>query len=144
MADQTPINSTNSSSQVPQNNKIHPVKRFFRKVLLYIFVLFIVIGTAFYMYVNHAIKDDASVEGTLMQFTVGDGFIFKTNEGLINKGNALAVNNWSFSVRNDSLAQVIKGLVGKKVNLHYKENVSNFFWQGKTNRFVFEVEELNN
>lgn len=139
MAEQNPTNTINT---IDAKKGTHPVIKFFRKVL-YLFVFLIILGgIGSYLYVTHTVKDDASIEGTLLQFTVGDGFLFKTNEGTINKGTSLSISNWSFSVQDDSLAFVLKELVGKKVNLHYKENVSNFFWQGKTNRFVFEATEV--
>lgn len=135
-------NSTNTNPIVKEKKGMHPVKKFFRKVLMFIVVVLVLVGVGSYLYVTHPVKDDASIEGTLLQFTVGDGFIFKTNEGTINKGTSLSISNWSFSVEDDSLALVLKDLVGKKVTLHFKENVGNFFWQGKTNRFVFAANEV--
>lgn len=127
----------------PEKKRLHHVKKFFKKLLMYLLVLIVLICVGVYLYVSHPVKDSASIDGTLVQFTVGDGFLFKTNEGLLNKGTSLTITSWSFSVRNDSLANRIKDLVGKKVTLQYTETVGSFFWQGKTNRFVTAVQVVN-
>lgn len=142
MAEQPSLpNSTNSKQENPAKKTTHPVVKFFRKVLMFFILVLVTAFALYYFYVNHSIKNDASIEGTLIQFTIGEGMAFKTNEGILNRGTTLSINSWAFSVRDDSLAQVINGMVGKKVKLRYRENVGNFFWQGKTNRFVFSVEE---
>jgi hypothetical protein len=139
MAAQTPL--TNADPNIPVKKTTHPVVKFFRKVLLFFTLVLATAFVLYYVYITHPIKDDASIEGTLIQFTIGDGMAFKTNEGMLNRGTTLSISSWAFSVQNDSLAQVINNMVGKKIKLRYKENVGSFFWQGKTNRFVFNVEE---
>jgi hypothetical protein len=145
MAEQTPIN-TNPVTPVAEIKGIHPVKKFFRNVMLFIVTVFILAGVGTYFYFNYTYSEGYRA-GTLIKFS-HKGFI-KTYEGELNlgginpmPGNTIANNMWKFSVKEDSVAQKLMGMEGKILRLHYKEKVRSFFWQGETNYFVDKVEEV--
>ena len=52
------------------------------------------------------------------------GWLCKTWEGELSMINipGAAPERWTFTVRNDSVANVISGLMGKQVSLHYEEH----------------------
>lgn len=150
MSEQTPNISTTTPPQVTQNSKTHPIKSFFRKVLLYFMLFAILVGVGAYFYFNSASEKGYSA-GLLVNFTQ-KGFIFKTYEGTLNAGTVSATggsstsnNTWTFSVKDDSIANVLNDIMkssNKNISLHYEEKRGNFFWQGETNRFVDGVEEV--
>ena len=45
-----------------EKKKMHPVKKFFRRVLLFFIVLFFMVGLGDYLYVTHTIKENASIQ----------------------------------------------------------------------------------
>ena len=69
------------------------------------------------------------------------GFIFKTYEGQLDVG---AINEpWSFSVDRGE-EEVIQKLdsaqqSGERVQLHYAEKFTKFFWRGDTKYFITKV-----
>jgi hypothetical protein len=50
---------------------------------------------------------------------------------------------WQFSVREQSVADTLMNLEGRKVSLHYKEIIKNMPWQGETEYFVDGVKLIN-
>jgi hypothetical protein len=141
MAEETP------KQPAPQQpKKMHAVKRFFRRILYFFILLFILIGIGTYVYFNYTYSEGYRT-GVLVKFS-HRGFI-KTYEGELDlgsisliPGNTLANNRWRFSVRDGDVAKKLMRMEGKTVRLHYQEKVKSFFWQGETNYFVDEVQEI--
>lgn len=86
--------------------------------------------------------------GLLIKFSK-KGYAFKTYEGEMNLGGvntdpkAGLVNNiWTFSVKDQSVADSLMHLEGKYISVHYRQIVRNFSWQGETPFFVDGVEEV--
>jgi len=52
------------------------------------------------------------------------GWVCKTWEGELSMVNLAgqAQERWTFTVRDDSIAQVLQGVMGKRVTLHYEEH----------------------
>lgn len=139
MVEQAPL--SNSGTPAPVVKKSHPVMRFFKKVLLFFTILFVLTLVAMFFYFNYTYSE-GSRAGMLMKFS-HKGYIFKTYEGEINlgginplPGNTIANNIWKFSVTNDSIADLLKQKEGQMLRLHYKEKVKNLPWQGDTKFFV--------
>ncbi len=143
MAEQTPPAPQN----IPSKNTVHPVKRFFRKVLLFFFFFFVVALLGTYLYFNYTYSE-GSRAGMLMKFSE-KGYVFKTYEGDLNlgginplPGNTIANNIWKFSVKDDSIGNLLKSKEGQMLRLHYKEKIRNLPWQGDTKFFVDGVDQV--
>ena len=74
------------------------------------------------------------------------GFIFKTYEGELiigglNQGDGaiMPASIFYFSVTDKVVYDKLEADQGKKVVLHYKQVLKNFFWQGETDYFVSQV-----
>lgn len=83
--------------------------------------------------------------GVLTRFAK-KGFVAKTWEGQLNLNlGTVAVQNtyWYFTVKDESTAKKLEGLEGKAVQLHYKQIIHQFWWQGDTNIFVDSVKVIN-
>ena len=53
MSEQTPINNPTTITGVEiDKNKVHPVKKFFKKLFLYLFLLLILAGVGSYLVFN--------------------------------------------------------------------------------------------
>lgn len=92
---------------------------------------------------------EGSRAGVIIKFSK-KGYVFKTYEGELNLGGMGNVPNtaqfnqiWEFSVKDQTVANKLMGLEGRKVSLHYKEKIKNLPWQGETVYFVDGVEVLN-
>jgi hypothetical protein len=81
------------------------------------------------------------------------GFFFKTYEGqlnlagvgggvIYNPANPNLNNIWEFSVANSATYEELQKFEGKSVTLHYKQKINGFAWQGDTDYFVYQVEEV--
>jgi dolichyl-phosphate-mannose--protein O-mannosyl transferase len=143
MATPTLDNATEPTSSKP----LHPVKRFFRRLFLYMFIFFLLYLLGFYLYCNYTYSE-GSRAGMLMKFSK-KGNIFKTYEGELNlgginpiPGNTIANNVWSFSVKDDSIGKLLEDQEGHILRLHYKEKKKNLPWQGETPYFVDRVTVL--
>ena len=144
MAEQTPINT---SGQIPPKKQTHPIVKFFKRVLLFFVILFILVLAGTYFYFNYTYSE-GSRAGMLMKFSE-KGYVFKTYEGELNlgginplPGNTIANNIWKFSVKNDSIADLLKSKEGQMLRLHYREKVRNLPWQGDTKFFVDGVDSI--
>jgi len=78
------------------------------------------------------------------------GFIFKTYEGELivgglNQGDGaiMPASVFKFSVLDKKVYDQLEADQGKKVVLHYKQVLKNFFWQGETDYFVHDVSFIN-
>lgn len=142
MAEQPPVNS---SGQTIPLKRTHPIARFFKRVLLFFVVLFIIVSTGAYFYFNYTYSE-GSRAGMLIKFSK-KGYVFKTYEGDLNlggvnplPGNTIVNNIWKFSVKNDSIGKLLQSKEGQMLRLHYKEKVRNLPWQGDTKFFVDGVD----
>lgn len=123
----------------------------FKRIIGWI-LLVVALGVGGYTYYNYGVVySDGYRDGTLIKFS-RKGFVFKTYEGELNQGGivspnpstALANQIWTFSVKDDAVAQKLNTLGGKVVRLHYKQYLNNFIWEGETNYLVDSVEEVKN
>lgn len=137
----------NTSGQITMVKKEHPIARFFKKVLIFFILLFVVVTVGAYFYFNYTYSE-GSRAGMLVKFSE-KGYIFKTYEGDLNlgginplPGNTIANNIWKFSVKDDSIGELLKSKEGQMLRLHYKEKVKNFPWQGDTKFFVDGVDVI--
>lgn len=115
--------------------------RFFKKLMLILLLLVVVSAAGFFAYANMTYSNGDRV-GVLTKFEQR-GLVFKTYEGELNIigvnqyiGSPLSNETWHFSVRDEKVAQELRGLQGKEVRLSFKEKNYNFFWQGETKFFV--------
>lgn len=107
-----------------------------------ILLIAVALGTAYTQYTY----SEGVRAGVLMRFAK-KGYIVKTHEGQLSlnvgviatQNNALANSFWYFTVKDESVAQKLSGLEGKKVQLHYKQIIHQFWWQGQTPVFVDSV-----
>jgi hypothetical protein len=136
-----------TSGQITTVKKEHPIARFFKKVLMFFILLFVVVTVGAYFYFNYTYSE-GSRAGMLVKFSE-KGYIFKTYEGDLNlgginplPGNTIANNIWKFSVKDDSIGDLLKSKEGQMLRLHYKEKVKNFPWQGDTKFFVDGVDVI--
>lgn len=105
-------------------------------------------GILFFNY--GAVYSDGYRDGTLIKFS-RKGYVFKTYEGEINQGGianpapgtAMANQIWSFSVKDDAVAEKLNKMGGKVVRLHYKQFNKTLPWVGETNYIVDEAEEVH-
>ena len=106
------------------------------------------IGLAGYLWVISWTFSEGTRAGTLIKIS-RKGVIFKTYEGQLNLGGfrtdgqaGLSGNIWEFSVLRRDVYQKLQQYEGKQVKLHYRERYKAMPWQGDTNYFVYEVEEV--
>ena len=144
MAEQSPINSP---GQTPVAKPTHPIIKFFRKLLLFIVLVSVLVLTGLYLYFNYTYRE-GSRAGMLVKVS-NKGYVFKTYEGELNlgginplPGNTIANNIWKFSVKDDSIGELLKSKEGQMLRLHYKEKVRNMPWQGDTKFFVDGVDVI--
>ncbi|MFN8431045.1 MAG: hypothetical protein U0V04_13795 [Spirosomataceae bacterium] len=75
------------------------------------------------------------------------GYIFKTNEGVLNEGGysgetgTLTPRYWDFSAKEDSVVEKLKMALstGERITLHYQEKFLKFPWNGDTKYFITDV-----
>lgn len=146
MVEQPPLKSSGASAS-PDNKPTHPVKHFFRRLLLFFLLICIITVTITFLYFNFTYSE-GNRAGMLIKFST-KGFVFKTFEGELNVGSVnttvgstVANNSWAFSVKDKQLANRLSLMEGKMVRLHYKEKIKNLPWQGETKYFVDKVEVL--
>ena len=144
MAEQTPVNT---SGQPTITKTANPIIKFFKKALLLFTLLFVLALTGTYFYFNYTYSD-GSRAGMLVKFSE-KGYIFKTFEGDLNlgginplPGNTIANNIWKFSVKDDSIGELLKSKEGQILRLHYREKIRNLPWQGDTKFFVDGVDSV--
>ncbi|MCW3126090.1 MAG: hypothetical protein JWO03_1748 [Bacteroidetes bacterium] len=120
------------------------------KKVLGIFVVILLVVLGGYILWTQYTYSDGNRAGVLIKFS-HKGNIFKTYEGEIYTSGVnqdatmgLANNKWEFSVKDKDVAEKLSHLEGKSVSLHYKEIKHAFAWQGETNYFVDNAEEVIN
>lgn len=119
-----------------------------KRILLGITIL-AVISAVGYLWVMSWTFSDGTRAGTLIKISK-KGVIFKTYEGQLNLGGfqnnpqsgGVVGNIWDFSVLKNDIYKELQQHEGKQVKLHYKERYKAMPWQGDTNYFIYDVEEV--
>jgi hypothetical protein len=122
-------------------------KKFFRKLIAIIVVLFI--GVMLFIY--YANISEGTRAGMVVKISKR-GAIFKTYEGQLDLGSFGAVNDqnqlsqiFKFSVEkgNDEIYRKLEeaSLSGERVQVRYKEKYAVLPWRAETTYFVYEVIE---
>jgi hypothetical protein len=124
-------------------------KKIFRKLILFSILIFTV-GFCLFVFIAGFTYSEGTRSGVLTKVSER-GFIFKTYEGEINigglndgDGTLMPVTIFKFSTQDPRVYYKLESLQGKKVIVHYKQVIKNFFWQGDTDYFIDSVEKANN
>ncbi|MBV6655079.1 MAG: hypothetical protein KI786_15040 [Mameliella sp.] len=119
------------------------IKRFF-----FILLTLAILGGAGYLWVCNWTYSQGTRAGTLIKIS-NKGVVFKTYEGQLNLGgfrqnasDGLTGNIWEFSVWEDDIYDQLQNFEGKQVKLYYREKYKSMPWQGDTNYFIYQVEEV--
>jgi hypothetical protein len=122
----------------PKKNKL--------KKFLWIFLLVLVVAGLIYYFICGMTYSKGTRSGILTKVSE-KGYIFKTFEGEMNVGGfnqdggtIMPASIFQFSVKDKSIYQQLEVAQGHKVILHYKQVMKNFFWQGETDYFIYQVE----
>lgn len=119
--------------------KMHPVKKFFLKFLLF----FILIVSLFITFVFYSPYEVGVNSGKLTKIS-RSGYIFKTWEGeIISDVSGLQSFNFSVQDKDQAIIEQLKDLQGKDVKVEYIERYKAFFWWGDTPIFITKVEQDN-
>lgn len=125
------------------------LKKYLIRTLLFLLVLAVATGS-FFTFVPFS---EGMRAGQVIKLSK-KGIIFKTHEGELNSMLMPSTNNmgtmtpnvWTFSVRNNEVAdQILKASsTGERLELYYKEKYFKFPWQGDTKYFVYKVQSAPN
>jgi hypothetical protein len=128
----------------PGENNIQPKKRKFRKFVL-ITVLILIAGFFIYYFVCGMAYSEGTRSGILTKVN-REGFITKTYEGELNLDSLnsgddtiMAGSIFRFSISEPRVYYELENAQGRKVVVHYKQVIKNFFWQGETDYFVYQA-----
>ncbi len=123
-------------------------KSAWKKYAIWISLALIVIWFIYY-FICGLTYSDGKRSGVLIKVS-RKGYIFKTYEGDLNsggisQGDGTIMPNaiFKFSVTEKSVFEKLEALQGKKVVIDYKQVMKNFFWQGDTDYFIYDVKEVN-
>ncbi len=118
-----------------------------KRVFLLLLVLGLV-GGGVYFWVCNWTYSKGTRAGTLIKIS-HKGVVFKTYEGQLNLGGfrenaseGISGNIWEFSVWDDEVYQKLQNYEGRQVKLYYREKYKAFPWQGDTNYFIYQVEQV--
>ena len=124
-------------------NKV-PVKNKFKKFAFISLVIILLIATAYY-FICGLTYSEGTRSGVLTKVSK-KGYVFKTYEGELNigglnqgDGTIMPLSLFKFSVNDKAVYDSLERNQGKKVVLHYKQIIKNFFWQGESDYFVHQV-----
>ena len=108
-----------------------------------VIIIAIIIFFVYWKYYNTFSEGNRS--GILQKFSK-KGNIFKTYEGELIMSSISSTNNTTiasekfyFSVSNDSIANVLFDLEGKRVTLHYEQKRGHLPWQGETHYLITKI-----
>ena len=111
-------------------------------ILILILLLLVFIG----WYISTGYFSSGERAGTISKLSER-GYVFKTNEGVLNEGGysgetgTLTPRYWDFSAKEDSVVEKLKIALstGERITLHYQEKFLKFPWNGDTKYFITDV-----
>jgi len=113
-----------------------------------ILVLILVVVVVITLLISNFTYSEGNRAGVLIKFSK-KGYIFKTYEGELNvggmgniPGTAQANQIWLFSVTNQTVADSLMNMEGRRVSLHYRQVLKNMVWEGETDYFVDGVKKI--
>jgi hypothetical protein len=134
-----------------QDNNTQPVPRKkskFKRFLIF-FALGLIVAWFIYYFICGMTYSEGTRSGILTKVS-HKGFVFKTYEGELNvggfsqgDGTILPASIFNFSVRDKKVYNKLEQMQGHKVVLHYRQVMKNFFWQGETDYFIYDVSEFH-
>ncbi|MFZ4861628.1 hypothetical protein ACL9RF_05530 [Sphingobacterium sp. Mn56C] len=112
-------------------------------------MLILVLGLGIFVYFKYYFVFGEGVKSGYLNYAVKKGNVFKTYEGkIIQEGfgagrtGGLTSNDFTFSVENDSVFQVLSENSGKFFDLHYKEYHGILPWRGNTVYIVDKIIQM--
>ena len=125
-----------------------PVKKKGARFLRYFLLIFVLSSVAYY-FISGLTYSEGTRSGILTKVS-RKGVLFKTFEGELLIGGlsegqgALSPSKvFSFSILNKDVYDKLEKYQGDKVVIHYKQVLHNFFWQGDTDYFIYDVTIVN-
>jgi hypothetical protein len=132
---------TDSTTHTPLPKKGNRLRKF-----LIIFSLALVAACVIYYFICGMTYSKGTRSGILTKVSE-KGYIFKTYEGEMNVGGfneaggtIMPASIFRFSVRDKQVYQQLETAQGHKVVVHYRQVMKNFFWQGDTDYFIYQVD----
>jgi hypothetical protein len=132
----------------PSGKPRSSAKRKAKKVLL-ISLAVIIAGLVLFVYICSLPYSEGTRSGVLVKVS-RKGYLFKTYEGEMNiggfdqgEGTIMPASVFKFSVTDKKVYEELEKMQGRKVVLHYKQVMKNFFWQGETDYFITEAAPYN-
>lgn len=127
------------------NTSLQPKKHRLRKFLV-LLTLVLVVAWFIYYFICGMTYSKGTRSGILTKVSE-KGYLFKTYEGEINVGGfsqdggtIMPASIFMFSVRDKKVYDQLEAAQGHKVVVHYRQVMKNFFWQGDTDYFIYQVE----
>jgi len=124
-----------------------PKKNKFKKFALIVLISLVIIWFIYY-FICGMTYSEGTRSGILTKISK-KGFVFKTYEGDLNiggisqgDGTIMPTSQFKFSVTESKVYDELQLKEGKKVVLHYKQVIKNFFWQGDTDYFIYDVSDV--
>jgi len=113
--------------------------------LLFLTFLILFASLFIYYFVCGLTYSEGTRSGILTKISK-KGYVFKTYEGELNIGGIFQNNGtivpttiFNFSVRDKKIYYDLQQAEGKRVVVYYKQVIKNFFWQGDTDYFVYQI-----
>lgn len=125
-----------------------PLKKKGARFLRY-FLLILVLSSVAYYFISGLTYSEGTRSGILTKVS-RKGVLFKTFEGELligglsdGQGTLSPSKVFSFSILNKDVYDKLEKYQGDKVVIHYKQVLHNFFWQGDTDYFIYDVTFVN-
>lgn len=129
------------------NQSAEPKKNKFKRFIFFFSLILIALWFIYY-FICGITYSEGSRSGILTKISK-KGYVFKTYEGELNigglnqgDGTIMPQSIFRFSVSDKLVYNQIEEYEGKKVVLHYKQVIKNFFWQGETDYFIYQVSSV--
>jgi len=119
--------------------------RSFKKVILTILIVVMVLGIGFLCFWFYIPYSSSSVRAGELNYVMHKGIVFKTYEGKLiqtgfrSKTGAIGSNEFEFSITDEALAKKLMNMTGDVVKLHYKEYFGALPWRGYTKYIVDSI-----